>query len=192
MPLLPSLHGTLLNVFVQPLVVEHASVVQMLPSSQFSGVVPGTQLPPAQRSFNVHALPSEQVRVLFVRVLRNAKKKRRKKTMMNKTNNTTQRLIAFITSQFEHCSCRSCKHCCHRSSTANCHQCKHHCCKYLTNLNCFIQQLFLRTPIRDRHTPTYHPTCKHRCQSMGLDYLCERNHLLASKSPSYRRCCHHS
>jgi len=56
---LPSSHGLVLLTCVQPLAGLHPSVVQPLPSSQF-GAGPPTQLPPAQVSFVVHALPSLQ------------------------------------------------------------------------------------------------------------------------------------
>lgn len=53
----PSLHGLALFTCTQPEDGLHESSVQTLLSSQFSGT-PGTQLPPVQTSFVVHALPS--------------------------------------------------------------------------------------------------------------------------------------
>jgi hypothetical protein len=53
----PSLHITLLLVFVQPWAGRQASVVQTLPSSQL-GAGPPTQAPPEQASAVVQAFPS--------------------------------------------------------------------------------------------------------------------------------------
>jgi hypothetical protein len=61
---LPSLHGAVLLVCVQPVIGLHASSVQTLPSSQF-GAAPPTQTPPAQVSPVVQALPSLHGAVLF-------------------------------------------------------------------------------------------------------------------------------
>jgi hypothetical protein len=61
---LPSLHGAMLFVWVQPVAGSQASVVQTLPSLQ-SGPGPPTQAPPAQASPVVQALPSSQGALLF-------------------------------------------------------------------------------------------------------------------------------
>ena len=61
---LPSSHGAVLFVCVQPLAGLQASVVQTLLSLQ-SGGGPPAQLPPAQWSPVVHALPSSQGSLLF-------------------------------------------------------------------------------------------------------------------------------
>jgi hypothetical protein len=60
----PSSHGPPLLLNVQPVAGLQASVVQTFPSLQVMGW-PALQLPPAQTSFAVHALPSLQGRVLF-------------------------------------------------------------------------------------------------------------------------------
>jgi hypothetical protein len=62
---LPSLHATVLLVWVQPVDGLQPSSVQGLPSSQL-GPAPPTQLPPAQVSPVVHALPSLQAAVLLL------------------------------------------------------------------------------------------------------------------------------
>ena len=56
---LPSSHGAVLLVCVQPLEGSHPSSVHGLPSLQ-SGAGPPTQLPPLQMSLVVQALPSSQ------------------------------------------------------------------------------------------------------------------------------------
>ena len=61
---LPSVHGKLLLALTQPLAELHESLVHSLPSSQL-GALPGTQLPPAQVSESVHALPSLQEALLL-------------------------------------------------------------------------------------------------------------------------------
>jgi len=62
---LPSLHGAVLLVWVQPKAGLQASFVHTLPSSQLGGAPP-THTPPAQVSLVVQALPSLQTVVLFV------------------------------------------------------------------------------------------------------------------------------
>jgi hypothetical protein len=62
---LPSLQAAVLLVWVQPVVGSQASSVQPLASLQ-SGAGPPTQLPPAQASSVVQALPSLQGAVLLV------------------------------------------------------------------------------------------------------------------------------
>jgi hypothetical protein len=61
---LPSLHESVLLVCVQPDAGLQASSVHTLPSSQLGGAPP-TQIPPAQASLVVHALPSSQGAVLL-------------------------------------------------------------------------------------------------------------------------------
>jgi hypothetical protein len=62
---LPSLHGSVLFVCVQPVAELQASVVQGLLSLQL-GAGPPTHVPPEQVSFVVQASPSSQGSVLFV------------------------------------------------------------------------------------------------------------------------------
>jgi hypothetical protein len=62
---LPSLQAAVLLVKTQPVSELQESSVQTLESAQFN-TDPGTQVPPAQVSLAVHALPSLQARVLFV------------------------------------------------------------------------------------------------------------------------------
>jgi hypothetical protein len=61
----PSSHGLALLVFVQPIAESQASIVQMLPSSQFGGAPP-THEPPEQTSSVVQAFPSLHATVLLV------------------------------------------------------------------------------------------------------------------------------
>jgi hypothetical protein len=61
---LPSLHEAVLLAWTQPVPVLHESVVHGLASSQF-GAAPPTQIPPAQVSTAVQALPSLHDTVLF-------------------------------------------------------------------------------------------------------------------------------
>ncbi len=63
----PSLQVAVLLVCWQPIAASQLSVVQPFASSQF-GALPGLQVPPAQLSPTVHALPSLQVAVLLVYV----------------------------------------------------------------------------------------------------------------------------
>ena len=60
----PSVHGAVLFEWTHPVAGTHESSVQTLPSLQF-GAGPGIQLPPAQVSPTVHALPSLHGSVLF-------------------------------------------------------------------------------------------------------------------------------
>src|SRR5436309_13966084 len=62
---LPSSQGAVLFVCAQPVAGVQESLVQGLPSLQF-GAAPPTQLPAAQASFVVQALPSSQGAVLLV------------------------------------------------------------------------------------------------------------------------------
>jgi hypothetical protein len=62
---LPSLHGAVLFVLMQPTAGLQVSSVQPLPSLQLGGAPP-THVPPAQVSLVVHAFPSLQGAVLFV------------------------------------------------------------------------------------------------------------------------------
>jgi len=62
---LPSSHGSVLSVCVQPVAGLQLSVVHTLPSSQFRAAPP-TQTPPLQVSLVVQALPSLHDTVLFV------------------------------------------------------------------------------------------------------------------------------
>jgi hypothetical protein len=64
MQALPSSHAAVLFVWTQPVAGSHESSVHGLPSSQF-GAAPPTQLPPAQVSFVVQALPSLHETVLL-------------------------------------------------------------------------------------------------------------------------------
>ena len=59
---LPSLHGALLAVWLQPLVPLQESLVQALPSSQFSAA-PATQFAPVHTSGLVQTLPSASHRL---------------------------------------------------------------------------------------------------------------------------------
>ena len=61
---LPSSHETALLAWTQPVAVLQLSLVQTLPSLQL-GAAPPTQVPPAQVSAVVHALPSSQAAVLL-------------------------------------------------------------------------------------------------------------------------------
>jgi hypothetical protein len=61
----PSSHGLALLVCVQPVTELQASIVQMLPSSQF-GAAPPTHEPPEHTSSVVQALPSSHADVLLV------------------------------------------------------------------------------------------------------------------------------
>jgi hypothetical protein len=61
---LPSLHGFVLLTYVQPEAGLQESLVQMLPSSQFSGGPP-THVPTEHVSFVVQALPSLHGLLLF-------------------------------------------------------------------------------------------------------------------------------
>ena len=62
---LPSLHEPVFGVWTQPDCGLHVSLVQVLPSSQFSGG-PATHDPPEQVSSSVQGLPSLQIEVLGV------------------------------------------------------------------------------------------------------------------------------